>query len=1251
MPLSVLNSVLEDATEFKRLAQLLGESRANVRLQVLPDGAPMALATLAQNVDVPILVVVPRPEEARRLHEQVSLWSPNPSSVLHFPESETLPFERLVTDPDTEQQRINVLARLLTPTLTLPRKGGEDRTLAPSPLEGGAPGRTPSPLTGEGWDGGDVATQQTVVGERSSAPSPQSSPFKGEEGRKTIIIASVSAITQKTISREGFEESVHPLTAGQTVDLRELLSQWRRMGYKFEPTVDIPGTASRRGGILDIYPVGAEYPARIELWGDEVDSIRLFDPTTQRSTDVVESIEIFPAQETLPGLTHHDHLDYLMRNIDVSNCTGEARERISEEIHQLLDGNEVEDVNFYAGFFNHGSLLEYFPSDGVVVQYRPTEIVAAAWDTEERTHELREVKQERGELPHNFPSSHMPWQEAADLLEKYARRMEVTPWGAEDLTHQEAIVLPFGSAPDYFSNLENFVNESQIATEEGDRVVAVSSVPKRLGEIFDQHGVQVTLHEDIKETPKPGTITVAQNVGAGLSEGLVLRVNGRKLIVLSDAEIFGTAKQRSTSQRRSRRRDSLLSELNPGDYVVHVEHGIGKFVGTGRTPRDEDDREYLIIQYAESDKLYVPMDHLDRVTHYIAPMDRAPTLTRLGTQEWKRTKARVERSTREMAAELLSLYATRELSEGHEFGLDTPWQVQMEDAFPYEETVDQADAIIDVKADMERIRPMDRLICGDVGYGKTEVALRAAFKAVMEGFQVAILVPTTVLAQQHFMTFSERLKPYPVRVDVLSRFRTDLEQREIVEGIADGKVDIVIGTHRLVQKDVSFKNLGLVVVDEEQRFGVAHKERLKQMRAEVDVLTMTATPIPRTLHLSLSGVRDMSMIQTAPEERLPIKTYVSEFSDELIRESIRRELDRRGQIYFLHNRVYNIDYIAGYIQKLVPEATVGVAHGQMGEHKLEQAMVDFADHKMDVLVCTTIIESGLDIPNVNTLIVNRADTFGLAQLYQLRGRVGRSARRAYAYLLIPEHHSLTETAEKRLKTMLAATELGAGFQIAMKDLEIRGAGNILGANQSGHIYAVGFDMYTRLLSEAVESLRAQRASGNGTEEHSLDENGDSALALPEISPTVVDIGIPANIPPEYVPDLPTRLDLYRRLVGSATADDVNTMGDELVDRFGPLPWQVQNLLYVSKLKLVATRAGINMITKDGDKIALRLHNNVGGAREAVRRHLGGDVEVGNTQIRIDLSDASDDWENALTATVEKLGQFTEQMVAQLAGVE
>ncbi len=1192
MSLSVLCDLLESAPQFERLLNSMAPTRAYVRLQTLPNGVPLTVATLARNVDVPILLVVPRPDEARRLYEQLCLWSPDERSVLHFPESETLPFERLVTDTDTEQQRIGALARLLARDSAL---GDSDASVEPAPR-------------------GNM-----------------------------IIVASAAAISQKTLSRESFEKSLHQLTPGQTLDLRELLDQWQRMGYSFEPTVDLPGAAGRRGGILDVYPVGAEFPARIDLWGDEIDSIRLFDPATQRSTEFIQSVNILPAQETLPGLAHPEHVDLLMRSIDMRGCTAETRERIGDEIHRLLDGEQVEDANFYAGFFNHGSLLDYLPSDAIIARYRPTDIIEAAWETEERAHELREAKQSRGELPLNFPSSHAPWRDVEPILEEFSRRIEITPWGAEDLVHRDAIAIPFSSGPQYGGDVETFVLESESATRDGDRLVAVTSVQKRLGEFFDRAGIEAALLDSLEETPRPGTISVLQNPGPGLSEGLALRVNGRSILVLSDAEIFGTAKRRTVSRSRARRRDSLLSELNPGDYVVHVEHGVGRFAGAGQAPRQRDDREYLIIKYAEDDELYVPMEHLDRVAPYVAPLDRPPSLSRLGTQEWKRTKARVERSTREMAAELLSLYASRELSDGHPFAPDTPWQVQLEDAFPYEETPDQAEAILDMKRDMESAKPMDRLICGDVGYGKTEVALRAAFKAVTDGFQVAILVPTTVLAQQHFTTFSERLKPYPVRVEVLSRFRSDREQRNIVRDLNEGKVDIVIGTHRLVQNDVSFKNLGLVVVDEEQRFGVAHKERLKQMRAQVDVLTMTATPIPRTLHLSLSGVRDMSAIQTAPEERLPIKTYVSEFSDELIREAVRRELDRRGQVYFLHNRVYNIDYIAGYIRRLVPEANVGVAHGQMGENRLEQAMVDFAEGGVDVLVCTTIIESGLDIPNVNTLIVNRADTFGLAQLYQLRGRVGRSARRAYAYLLIPQQRSLTETAEKRLKTMLAATELGAGFQIAMKDLEIRGAGNILGANQSGHIYAVGFDLYTRLLSDAVESLRAQRANSPDSPTSDKEPTDQEPLHSPQI-----DIGIPANIPTDYVPDLPTRIDLYRRLVNSASTNEVDAMGDELVDRFGTLPWQVQNLLYVTKLKLAAAQAGILAINRENDTVTLRLKDSVGGAKPALQRHLGDHVDIGNTQLHVHISHASNGWEPALLQTVRQLAQFTEQMVSQLA---
>ena len=1181
MSLGVLGALLEGSPEFLRLSSALGRSRFGSRLQVLSEAAPFSLAQVHRVFEAPILVVAPRPEDARRLYEQVLLWAGDESTVLHFPETETLPFERLVPDVDTSQHRIRTLWALT------------------------------------------------------------------QDGPAPMVIASAAAVAQKTIGREALEDSVQTLNPGLRVDLEEMVDSWRRMGYRVEPTVDVPGLVGRRGGIVDIYPVASEAPARIELWGDEIDSIRQFDPETQRSTDMVDSVTVIPARETLPGLVDREQLDRLLGAIDMSGCSAETRDRISGEIDMLLEGMEAEDIDFYAGFFNTGSLFDYFPEDALLVTVRPNEVAEAAWENDERTHELRQVKERRMELPYGFPSSHLLNREVDERAAHIGRRMDVTPWGAEDLTHDGGYALPISSPPDFLGNLNSFVDEAESLAKEGHRVVVVSSASKRIEEVMGELGVTAQAVERLDEVPRPGSITLVQAWGAGLSDGVVLTIDGRRLSVFSDSEIFGMTKLRRTSRRRAAKREAMLSELAPGDYVVHVEHGVGRFVGSGRASQDEGDREYLVLEYARGDQLYVPMEHVDRITPYVAPMEKPPSLTRLGTQEWKRAKERVAQSTREMAAELLSLYASRELAEGHAYVPDTPWQAELESSFPYEETNDQQETIVQVKTDMEQAVPMDRLVCGDVGYGKTEVALRAAFKAVMGGKQVAVLVPTTVLAQQHYSTFSERLQAFPVSVEVLSRFRTDAEQRRVVEGLAGGKVDICVGTHRLVQKDIAFKDLGLVIVDEEQRFGVAHKERLKEMRREVDVLTLTATPIPRTLHLSLAGVRDMSRIETPPEERLPIKTYVSEFSDELIREAIRREIDRQGQVFFVHNRVYNIDYMAGYIRMLVPEAEVAVGHGQMPEHELERAMLDFAEGSTDVLVCTTIIESGLDIPNANALIINRADTFGLAQLYQLRGRIGRGARRAYAYLLVPAHQSINEVAEKRLKTMLAATELGAGFQIAMKDLEIRGAGNVLGSQQSGHIAAVGFDLYTRLLSEAVESLRARMASNGAS------GGGDSPkvpAALPEPESVVetraaIELGIPASIPADYVQDLPTRLDVYRRIGSAGALDDLAEMEEEMADRFGPLPWQVENLLYVARLRLKAEGAGIESVYRDEKYVVLKLIEETGGARSALQRALGRGVRVGLSQIRLDLAAISQDWELALISIVDGIAAFRKRLTA------
>ena len=1193
LALSLLNPMLRSTDQYRNLLRALEGPSSRVRAQLLSEATPYLLSTLMQDLERPVLIVVPRAEESRRLHERLCAWVDNPERIHRFPETETLPFERLFTDIDTVQQRVRALDALLNP--------------------------------------GD-------------APS--------------LIVASATSVAQRTLSRESFEDSAHEIAVGDIIDLDDTLELWRSMGYRFESAVYSPGFASRRGGIIDIFPVGADVPVRIELWGDEVDSIRLFDPSSQRSTEIVRSVKVIPAHETLPAMTDREELDHRLAYIDIGNCTPAHQERIREEISQLLDGHEVEDLNLYAGFFNHGSLLDFMPEDALVIRVRPDDIAAAAWDNEERIHDLRETKQGRGELPMNFPSFHISWNEVEPVLSNLGPQLDIIYWGADDLIYGDIYVLPFGSPPTFLGQMDIFANEASDLLQSGHSIVAITSHSRRLDEILTESGVSDTLSEALTSAPGPGELALVQSAGPNFGDGFVLSATGRNLVVVGDTEIFGITKQRRTARRSRTNWDAFLSEITPGDYVVHVEHGVGRFMGVGRPSEDSDSSaEYLLLEYANRDRLYVPLDHLDRVTPYVAPSDSPPHLTRLGTQEWSRAKARAERSTRQMAAELLALYAAREMVTGHAFGPDSTWQQELEESFPFEETPDQLSTLAEVKNDMENERPMDRLVCGDVGYGKTEIALRAAFKAVLEGKQVAVLAPTTVLAQQHYVTFSQRMSAYPVNVEVLSRFRTGREQRNIIEALADGSVDICIGTHRLIQKDVRFKDVGLVIVDEEQRFGVGHKERLKQMRQEVDVLTLTATPIPRTLHMSLAGVRDMSTIETPPEDRIAIKTYVSEFSDELVREAILREIDRQGQVYFLHNRVYNIGYMADYIRRIVPEAEVGVAHGQMKEGDLEKAMASFAQGDFDVLVCTTIIESGLDIPNVNTLIINRADTFGLAQLYQLRGRVGRSSRRAYSYLLIPSARTraLNETAERRLKAMLAATELGAGFRIAMKDLEIRGAGNILGAEQSGHIHAVGFELYTKMLSQAVEDLRARREAGDliGMSPQDVVEmvgeqvdDSISSSLTPEPG-VALDIGIPAGLPSEYIPDLPARMGLYQRLIALKDEDSIGPMEDELRDRFGPLPWQARALLYTVRLRIQSDRAGVESITRDGERIVLRMKHDVGGARRALSRRLPRSAEVGNTQIRLDLSKLNTAWEDHLLEVCERLAEFRTEMTRQV----
>jgi len=1074
---------------YRRLLEALRRG-GEERVVVLDAAKPYLVACLHRELKLPMLVVTPRPQEARQLQDQLLAWG---DDAIIFPEPDSLPYERLASEPSTIGQRINALSLL---------------------------------------DSGDTAP---------------------------LIIASAHAISQKTISPSDFRSTAHTIWQGMKVNIEELLARWQDMGYEWEHMVEVPGSFSRRGGILDVYPPSSELPARIELFGDEVESIRLFEPATQRSVALVTSIAVVPAKEPL----------------------------------------------FPNDLVSSGNIIDYLPQDTLLILDQPAAIEQALEELDAQARGLRREQIARGELPRNFPVPYLSWAELVARVESIGRRLSLWSWQEDEASQP---LLSFSSAPSYGGNLTVFLKDTKQMLK-AKRIVIVSQQARRLSELLEEEDIMAPALSKLEILPPPGVIALVEG---SLAQGWVMD----SLTLLTDAELFGFTKKRRQVRRHPMRRAGFLSELTVGDYVVHIEHGIARFAGATMMSLGETEREYLILEYAAGDRLYVPSDQVDRIGRYIGTSAQPPALSRLGTQEWARTKQRVKQAAGDLASELLAVYAAREVIPGFAFSSDTTWQEDLEASFPYIETSDQLQAVVEVKEDMERAKPMDRLVCGDVGYGKTEVALRAAFKALMDGAQVAVLVPTTVLAQQHFQTFTERLGAFPVTVEVLSRFRSEREQQEVIEGLKKGTIDIVIGTHRLLQKDVSFKNLGLVVIDEEQRFGVAHKEHLKQMRKEVDILTLTATPIPRTLHMALSGVRDMSTMETPPEERLPIKTYIAEYDERLIREAILRELDRGGQVFFVHNRVHSIHRVASRLAELVPEAEIAIGHGQMPEEQLERVMLEFSEGQIDILVSTTIIESGLDIPNVNTLIVNDADRLGLAQLYQLRGRVGRSANRAYAHFLYGKGKRLSPQAQRRLRTIFEATELGAGFRIAMRDLEIRGAGNILGTEQSGHIGAVGFDLYCRLLQEAVEDLRA-----------------GGIKRAPSLQPPTIDLPLRANIPEDFVQDLDMRLTLYQRLARLTSIKQVDDMAEEFQDRFGPMPPQVVNLLYAVKVKMMAMEAGVQSIaTEDGQLVLVMVE----GKKVEKGRAFGDGVKVGTRQVRLDIKRLGSRWQDALFRTLQAL---------------
>jgi len=1021
----------------------------------------------------------------------------------------------------------------------------------------------------------DIAPDPTLVGRRLRALRALLT------GEPRLFVASPGAVFQRSIPPHEFDPAFLTLQVNETIDREAILTRLVALGYEREDMADAPGEVSARGGILDIFPAGDEDPVRIELFGDEIESIRRFDATTQRSFEPIESVTILPAREIL--LTEdaiaeaipkiEDALKVgcnLLRSAGKDSEAIRLEDHIREVVVALRQQSYLGAVEYFLPFFYpKATALDYLSEKTLIVMDEPERIPERYADTLRDLLELQAARVNQGLLLPLFESLHVPLDEAKPLLDEF-RTIEMSLFGSSTGARQcmriEASSQPMegfaGDIPRLAMALTRWQEQRQqvlVATRQGDRLV----------ELLDEAGIGAMVREQPDVEPKAGQIVISHRP---LNEGFKLPDAG--IVALTDRDIFGWRRVRRPSKKRPAEGVPIgsLTDLAAGDYVVHINHGIGIYRGLVRRGPDDTGREYLLVEYADNDRLYVPIEQFDRVQKYLGGEENRPQVHRLGGSEWERTKRRAQKSAAKMAGELTRLYAARQNQDGHAFGPDTPWQREMEDGFSYEETPDQITAISAVKQDMETARPMDRLICGDVGYGKTEVAIRAAFKSVMDGKQVAVLVPTTVLAQQHYTTFKERLSPYPVRVEMLSRFRSRKERDEVVQDLEAGAVDIVVGTHRLLSKDVAFKDIGLVIVDEEQRFGVRHKETLKQLRATVDVVTMTATPIPRTLHMALSGIRDMSVINDPPEGRTAVITRTLPREDDIVREAILRELERGGQVYLVHNRVESISHVAHHVQQLLPNARIVVAHGQMNERQLERAMIQFYSGEAHILVCTTIIENGLDIPNANTLIVTDADKLGLAQLYQLRGRVGRSTRQAYAYLMWTPFKRLTETAEKRIAAIREFSELGSGFQIALRDLEIRGAGNILGPEQHGFVASVGFELYMQMLADAVKQAQ-----------------GEVSTARPQVS---VDLPVPAYLPEEYAPDRNQRIDLYRRLASAPDRDRLNRISEEVADRFGrPLPDPVDSLVRLSEIKILCAKAGVRRISMEGNLSVLFLADN------------------------------------------------------------
>jgi transcription-repair coupling factor (superfamily II helicase) len=1122
---------IEKSPAFQRTASHLKSRAGRRRVSGLTNSAKaLHIPLFASAASAPLIVVV---ESNRAAEEMLPILQSmadltggvNPKAILKLPAHDVLPFENLSPHPEIQEERATVLWKIAT-------------------------------------------------------------------GAASIVIVPLEAASMRLNAADYYADLARIVRRGETIDIDPLLDHLRTVGYTAADAVDMPGEFALRGGILDVYPPEADRPLRIEFFGDEVETIRKFDPGTQRSAAPVDEVVLLPLTETpisqrILGVIHSR-----LSGRRLSGSESEVEQAVLSTGATVFPGWE-----FYAPVAGAGMHLFDLLPNSVVLVDEPSAVSARQeewWNKVNQRHERSGI----GSLvrPEEIYFSPEEWNERLSRTSG----IDIERLGISDvaIAGDSDEQFTFHSRPTtrFHGSIPAMVDEVKKLTSEGKKVIFAApnmGEVERLADVFTEYAIPFRLGS---RAPAPGSesymdetsyfageMSTATIVKALLPEGL--EVVDANLVLFGARDLFDDSDVAAQQPLRQKSKVSAFlsdfRDLVVGDYVVHIEHGIAQYQGLKELPQGETTGEFMLLEFAEAAKLYVPLTRLDLIQKYRSTEGARPPLSRLGGTQWAKTKARVKKAMRDMADELLKLYAQRKMAQGHSYPQDTQWQREFEDAFDYNETDDQISAIADIKQDMESTMPMDRLLCGDVGYGKTEVAMRAAFKAVQDNRQVAVLAPTTVLAFQHYETFKRRFAAFPITVEMISRFRTARQQKEILEKAEQGKIDILIGTHRILSKDVKFPDLGLLVVDEEQRFGVRHKERLKQLKKEVDVLTMSATPIPRTLHMSLVGLRDMSVIETPPKDRMAIQTVVAPFDEKLIRSAIEHELERGGQIYFVHNRVESIYEVAAKLQALVPRARVIVGHGQMSEGELEKVMFTFMRHEADVLVATTIIENGLDIPLCNTMLINRADRHGLSELYQLRGRVGRSNRRAYAYLLIPPEQELTPIARRRLAALKEFSDLGAGFKIAALDLELRGAGNLLGGEQSGQIEAVGFEMYTTLLERTVRELKGED--------------------LPERTSTQLNLALNLRLPNEYIPEENQRLRMYKRIAGVETEEQLADVRSELEDRYGPLPGPVSNLLDAAALKILGERTGVLGIDRKRDVVQIRFAENANVDAERLAR--------------------------------------------------